>query len=422
MSAPAKENLTSLVTDLYRHVLSDIVKDRAFKDLPSLLALINQGPYVDEEAVRLKLIDQLGYYDEMITKMQSANNAAYQVIKLGRYFDEVTKARLADIEAEMAESKSFPDHLALIYASGTIISGSEDDQAAHIKSYVSLGGDALFADDIAKAIQKAANNEKVKAIIIRLDSPGGSPSASEAIRHAIMKAKEKGKPVVVSMGGTVASGGYWLASAADHIVAMPTTITGSIGIFGGKIVMGDLAQKLGVTFDGITIGQNAGMWSPRKPFNEFERARFQNSLNHTYRQFITRVAEGRKLESARVMALAEGRIYTGKQAEKLKLVDSLGTLDDALKAAKTLAKLDTKLEMLIKLYPEPKDPFDLIVRMLDRNISVGDVFREEKILSSSPASSPLLLSLAENVGLVALRDSFLPLDNHLLRMPVEIKF
>lgn len=229
----------------------------------------------------------------------------------------------------------------------------------------------MNAGKIAAALRSAAKDENVAAIVFRVDSPGGEPAAAEAIRRAVVEAKEKGKPVVVSMGGMAASGGYWISAPADKIVAEPATITGSIGIFGGKMVLEDLWGKLGVNWDGVSFGENAMMWSSNQSFTPKMRARLEHVLDSIYAGFRVRVAEGRKMSPEAVMAVAEGRVFTGRQAKENGLVDELGGLDHAVEVAKRLANLDPGLDVPVERFPPQRAPFEMFLKMATDGASIG---------------------------------------------------
>jgi protease-4 len=206
-----------------------------------------------------------------------------------------------------------------------------------------------------KAIRDAAKDDHVVAIVLRIDSPGGSALASDLIWREAERAK---KPVVASLSDIAASGGYYIAAAADRIVAAPGTLTGSIGVVGGKVAVGDALGKVGVHTDVVSKGKNAGWLSMQEPFTPGEREAFLGTMKEVYRLFTSKVAAGRKLEQATVEKLAEGRVFTGRQAKENGLVDRLGTLDDAIDEAKKLAGIDAGDEVARLLLPEPRGLFD----------------------------------------------------------------
>ena len=233
---------------------------------------------------------------------------------------------------------------------------------------VTMGGDTL-----AKAFDDAAKNKNVKAIIFRVSSPGGSPAASDQIHDAVARAQEKGKPVIISMGQYAASGGYYVSANADKIVAMPATITGSIGVLGGKIALEGTFAKVGYNIDGITIGGDyAGAYSPDEPFNQSQKAAYRGQLEDIYEDFTTRVAEGREISLERVKEIAKGRVWTGAQAKDIGLVDELGGVMKAIEVAKELAEIDADAKINLKQYPRPKTTTEQLEDILGGSVKVQD--------------------------------------------------
>ncbi len=242
-------------------------------------------------------------------------------------------------------------------------------------SYAGFGESGMSAEKIAEAFATVRDDENVAAVVFRIDSPGGSPEAAETIRRAIQLTQKKGKPVVVSMGGYAASGGYWVATPADKIVAQPGTLTGSIGVFGGKLEMSGLWDKLGVNWDAAVQGKNARMWSSNQPFSEDEFEKFEGMLGNIYDAFIVRVAEGRHMSKDKVEAIAEGRVWTGRQAKDIGLVDELGGLDRAVQIARELAKLDPEQEAPVLQYPPKKSTLEMFIDLATNgaDASIGNL-------------------------------------------------
>jgi protease-4 len=237
--------------------------------------------------------------------------------------------------------------IAIVHLTGEIREGKGKDDL--------LGGAAAGSETVIKAVREAALDETVAAIVLRIDSPGGSALASDLIWREVKRA---GKPVVASLSDIAASGGYYVAVAADRIVAAPGTLTGSIGVVGGKVAIGPGLEKVGVRTEAVSKGRNAGWMSMSDPFTDSEREAFLGTMKDVYRLFTTKVAAGRKLDIEKVAALAEGRVFTGRMAKEAGLVDRLGTLDDAVDEARQLAGIaaDEKLERL--LLPEPRGLFE----------------------------------------------------------------
>jgi protease IV len=229
-----------------------------------------------------------------------------------------------------------------------------------------LNGDVAGSTRLVKAIRAARADDDVRAIIVRIDSPGGSSVASDVIWRelALTRDEKPSRPLVASMSDLAASGGYYVAMAAPTIVAQPATLTGSIGIFGGKIITGGTFDKVGANIEAITIGRNAGLESPDRPFSESERAKLQEHIRTFYQSFIRKVAESRKLPVARVEQVAEGRVWTGAQARQHGLVDALGGLDRAIALAKERAGIAADTEVEVVSYPPRKTLAELLVEQL----------------------------------------------------------
>ena len=243
-----------------------------------------------------------------------------------------------------------------------ILSGAIVDQA-------DTSGNSTGAD-IAEAITKAHDNKDIKAIILRVDSPGGSPTASETIRRALVKAKLKGKKVIVSMGSVAASGGYWIATDADKIFASPGTLTGSIGVVMGKFEASELWKKLDVNWDGTKFGKNSDFWSMNKPFNKANDARLDVLIDNVYDAFLTRVSEGRGISIEEARNIAKGRAWTGEQALEIKLVDALGGLEDALNETAVMLGLNDRNDLKVIRLPKELSPIERLVETINGQVSM----------------------------------------------------
>ena len=247
--------------------------------------------------------------------------------------------------------------IALVHATGPIQRGPADRQGL-------LDERTIAADDLAEDIADAAGDPAVRAIVLRIDSPGGSAVGSETVRRALVRARAAGKPVVVSMGATAASGGYWIALGADRIVAQPSTLTASIGVVAGKLSGADLSERLGIGWGVVGAGANAGMFSPVAPFDAAGLATRDRVLDETYRAFLGRVAEGRNLPLAAVEAVAGGRVWTGRQAQERGLVDETGGLLDALETARRILGLPSGSAVTLRSWPAPTSPFDRVLDLV----------------------------------------------------------
>ncbi len=251
--------------------------------------------------------------------------------------------------------------IAVIYAAGEIAGGRG--------GYDPLNGPAMGSDTLIEYIRKARKDSSIRAIVLRIDSPGGSASASDAIWRELMLARRDraDRPIVASMSDLAASGGYYIAMPAQVIVAQPSTLTGSIGIFGGKFVTGGLFEKLGARIDSTSIGKNAEMNSPARPYNAEEVKKVDEQLRAFYDDFVRKVAESRGTTPEKIQQIAQGRVWTGQQAKENGLVDALGGLDRAVAIAKERAKIPADQEVELVTYPSPKSLYELISEQLARS-------------------------------------------------------
>ena len=254
-------------------------------------------------------------------------------------------------------------------------------------------GLTMGGDTVAKAFDDAAKNKSVKAIVFRVSSPGGSPAASDQIHDAVARAQEKGKPVIISMGQYAASGGYYVSANADKIVAMPATITGSIGVLGGKIALEGTFAKIGYNIEGITIGGDyAGAYSPDEPFNQSQRAAYRGQLEDIYEDFTLRVAEGRDIPLERVKEIAKGRVWTGTQAKEIGLVDELGGIMKAIEVAKDLADIDEDAKINLKVYPRAKSTSEQFEELLGGSVAISENLAQMSEIMNLPEVQAIIKS------------------------------
>jgi len=385
MSAAHREMMQSIVNDLSDQMIEGMAQGRKL-DVTEMKKHIDEGPYTEKQALDLKLIDAVGYYEDMLvdvgypraalpdvgadadqkdknkesvaTGPEAVRLTGYAFVEETRNQDKGISGFLSNLMRREAPQSSNRDKakIALIFGNGEIIPFRPRTQAA-------FGEGAMEADKIVEAFKSAQRDPDVAAVVFRIDSPGGAPSAAETIRRAIIDTQKKGKPVIVTMSSYAASGGYWIAAPADKIVAQPGTLTGSIGVFGGKFVLAGLWDKLGVHFDTVTAGKRAGMWSANRAFTPEEFAKFDAMLGHVYDAFLERVAEGRKMTIAEVDALAQGRVYTGRQAKALGLVDEIGGLDRAIVLAREAAKLPAEQDVPVARFPPRKSTLEMFVSL-----------------------------------------------------------
>lgn len=335
-SAPVKANMTAMVQDMAAQIAQEMAQGRK-KDVGETTAWMNDGPFTANEALKAGLVTKIDYDDVMVTEAKDKAGKDAELVDSDTYLSLPAASKTPKAKARIA----------VIYAEGILT-----DTQPHGPAKLAERSD-IDTDEVVEAFDDAAKDSSIKAILFRVNSPGGSPVASETIRHALVKAKESKKPVFVSMGAVAASGGYWISMSADRIIADPATITGSIGVVAGKFVIGKLAENLGVKFDGITTSDTAGMLSPASPFSDKARERMNAMLDETYQAFTDHVAKDRKIDPTKMPDLAKGRVYTGKQALEVHLVDELGGMQTAIDALKKELKIEEKDKVELVTLPAP---------------------------------------------------------------------
>ncbi|HEX6730911.1 MAG TPA: signal peptide peptidase SppA [Pyrinomonadaceae bacterium] len=323
MTDAHREYINSLLDDLFIRYVNTIAEARK-KTPEEIRTLIDNAPYNGPKAKEVGLIDEVAYRDEVEKQIKAS---------LGyKETDEFTPVRgeYRDVSPEsLGLNKG--ERMAVIYATGDIGSGRSENSPS--------GDQSIGSDTLSKAVTDAANDKSIKAIVIRVDSPGGSGLASDIIWHAVENANQK-KPVVVSMGDVAASGGYYISASAAKIVAQPSTITGSIGVVAGKPVMKGFYDWLGISNEYVLRGKTAGMFRETEKFSDEERVKFEEWIKTTYYQdFVPKVAKGRKKDVQYIDSVGQGRVWTGGQAKERGLVDEFGGLDRAIEVAKELAKI-----------------------------------------------------------------------------------
>ena len=371
MSEAQKEAMNVILDDLYGQQVEMIANGRGEIDAALAAALIDQGPFTAEEAYQAKLVDAIQYYDELV---QSVEGRAEEKIEIVSDFDKKSTAapELTGFAGfmrlfSMLTASKRPTFgrgkpkVALVYATGPIMPDAPTGPFST--------GQVMTPGVMAKAFREAREDRDVQAVIMRVDSPGGSAVASDAIwREVLLTQREK--PVVVSMSDVAGSGGYYIAMAAGTIVAEPGTITGSIGVLGGKLNLKGLYNKIGLTKEIITRGKNANLYSDYGDFTPTERERLQKLLETIYQDFVRKAAEGRDKTEAEIHELAQGRIWTGKQAKEIGLVDELGGLDTALAIAKKQIGIAPTDEIDIIILPKPKTLFETLIEDMEMDIRI----------------------------------------------------
>jgi protease-4 len=361
MSPESKKQYDLVLDDLYeKGVVQTIVESRAGQkwDAPRVRALIDEAPYTARQAKALGLVDRVAYFDAIEGVIKADLNTDVKVAK--NYLQP--KAEKQDVLGLLMQAmsptkkkKTKATKIALIYAVGAIETGKGGGSL--------FGGSSVGSTTMVEAIREAEADPSVKAIVLRVDSPGGSALASDLIWHELKQCK---KPVVASMGDVAASGGYYITMSAKKVFAEPGTLTGSIGVLGGKIVIGGVMDWAGIKTETLTRGKNAALDSMYVPFSDTEKKSITATMTEVYDQFLTKALEGRtangvKMDRAKLLTLAGGRIWTGRQAKEAGLVDALGTLTDAIAEAKSLAKLSPTEEVEYLMLPEPINPLDKLL-------------------------------------------------------------
>lgn len=337
MSEPNRQQVSSFIGSMYDHLLSEISKSRKISK-ESLFSIADSAKIRDpKDALAFKMIDGLKYKDEVLDELKKLTKTDLK--------KDIKSVSLEDYSPkDKTEEESSKNRIAVIYANGEIMGGEGNDET-------------IGSERISRAIRKARTDDKVKAIVLRINSPGGSALASDVIWRETVLAK-KTKPVIVSMGDVAASGGYYIACAADSIFAQPNTITGSIGVFGIIPNMQKFFNnKLGITFDGVKTGKFADLGSINRPLTESERMIIQLEVNKIYDTFTKKVADGRKKEQSYINSIGQGRVWSGSEALKIGLVDRLGNIDDAIASAAKKAKLK---DYKIVDYPSQVDPISAL--------------------------------------------------------------
>src|SRR5689334_9678063 len=339
MTDAHKEYINSMLDDLYGRYVNTIAQAR-HKTPDEVRALIDNAPYSAAKAKEAGLIDETLYRDDVEKEFKKLLG-----YKDTDTFTPVRSADYRDVEPEsLGLNKG--EKIAVIYASGDIGSGSSENSPS--------GEQSIGSDTLAKALNDAAADKTIKAVVLRVDSPGGSGLASDIIWHAVEATNQK-KPVVVSMRDVAASGGYYISASAPRIIAQPSTIPGSIGVVAGKPVVRGFYDWLGISNEYVLRGKNAGMFRETEKFSDDERAKFEQWIKDTYyNDFVPKVAKGRKRDPQFIDSVGQGRVWTGAQAKDRSLVDEFGGLDKAIEVAKQLANIPANkgVERVILPYPQ----------------------------------------------------------------------
>lgn len=333
-TAPHREATQKVIDSQFGQIVKGIATARSLGE-ETVRDLIGKGPLSGQQALGGKLIDGLAYRDEVVAKLKEQIGKDLKALSFTKYV------------ARAGRPHDRGKTIALIYGLGGVQRGKG--------GYDPISGNmSMGADSVTAAFRAAIEDKDVKAILFRIDSPGGSYVASDTIWRETLRAKEAGKPVIASMGDVAGSGGYFVAMAADKIVAQPGTITGSIGVLSGKILTNGFWNKVGVSWDEVHTTENALLWTSRHDYTPAQWAQFQTSLDRIYEDFISKAAHGRNLPKEKILAAAKGRIWTGEDAKALGLVDELGGLPLALRLAKEAAGVAEDAEVQLEVFPRQK--------------------------------------------------------------------
>ncbi len=367
MSPAHREMATAILDSTYEHFVDGIASSRELT--PEFVrGVIDSAPVAPEELRGLGLVDRVAFLDETLAGLGEG-----PVVKAEDYrgvdpasvgFDPVAR-------------------FALVYGSGNVVMGESDSTSRSPR---------LASDDVSKALEDAAKDPEIAAIIFRVDSPGGSPLAADIVWRAAARAKEAGKPLIASVSDVAASGGYYVLAGADEILASPSSLVGSIGVFVVRPVFGGLLDKLGIGYESMTRGQHADILVATRPLSEGARERMVAELDSIYDTFLDRVAGGRGLSREQVHAVARGRVWTGSQAVDVGLVDSLGGLRAAVRRAKERAGIDPDADVALVPYPEPRS----LVEQLDEALQQAAVVAAPRLPALLQQLEPLVGAWSEN--------------------------
>ncbi len=384
-SEPVRENMTSLIDSLYDDLVTTIVKDRPLS-IAQAKEVIDTGLITAKRAKELGLIDRIAYPDTLRNELAETYRARPLVYVKNYGQKEVDtdfsgpmgafKLMQAMMGGGASSRQAKGKKIAVVYAVGPISTGKSESSP--------FGGETMGSSTVAKALRDANEDKQVVAVVLRIDSPGGSALASDLIWH---ETQALDKPLVASMGDVAASGGYYIAMGADKILASPGTVTGSIGVVGGKLAYTGLYEKLGVTTETIERGKNSGLFSSSGKFTDSQREVVKAMMEDMYQQFTSKAAEGRHMPVDKLRELAGGRVYTGRQAKENGLIDDLGTLHDAVLEAKKLAGLEKDAEVKIEVLPPPTNFLESLFGELEAE-------REVRIGQGLESLAPELVELA----------------------------
>ena len=340
MTPPHKESLERLLADIYASTLAGIARNRRL-DIEAVKRIVEESPISNQAYLEAKLIDDILYEDEILGDAKE---------------DDITVS--FDIYKETTSPRPYEGikRIAVIFASGEIHQGKSGSKSL-------FGDEVMGSDTVVEYLKFARRNRFVKAVVLRVDSPGGSAIASDAIRREAEQVA-KVKPLVISMADLAASGGYWLSMSTPHVMALPQTITGSIGVISGKFILKNLYDKIGVKKEIVKTSKYADIFWDNREFNQDEQDKIMTMIEHLYRLFLEVVSKSRHMNIEEVDKIARGRVWAGSSAFNLKLVDKLGGLDEAINEAKKLANIPHEEEIGVQIYPRKKTFLDVVFELM----------------------------------------------------------
>ncbi|MFQ5771253.1 MAG: signal peptide peptidase SppA [bacterium] len=383
MSPAHREATEALLDDIYEEFVRSVCEKRAL-ERATFESVMDRGIYQSQEALEQNLVDALKYESEVVEILKEKVYGSESTDSKDRTLHTISVERYAKVSPEEVGLRK-GSKIALIYAIGGIVPGKS--------GYDPLNGRNMGAQSIVSMLRTVKNTQAIKAVVLRVDSPGGSALASDVIWAEIEKVQKK-KPVIVSMSDVAASGGYWIAMGSDAIVAQPTTITGSIGVVGAIFDLSGTYDKLGIVWETVKKGKHADMLTDKRPLTEEEWQVFKKNTYDIYQTFVEKVAEGRGKTWDEIHEIAQGRVWTGKRALQYGLIDSLGGLDAALAIAKKKAKIAADAPSQWIVYPQPKGLFESLFEKLSVRAAnlFADKFQEWTVIQNLPSETKSLLA------------------------------
>ena len=376
---PAHREMTeSLNRDLYDQLVRGIADARR-QDVDTVRRLLDDGPFPPDAARRAGLVDELAYLDQLDDRVAALKDGAEE----RRLIEESAYQRVSPAAAGIRPRS----RMAVLYVTGLIVSGRS--------AYDVVNGPTAGSDTVVEQLQRIREDDSIRAIVVRVDSPGGSSVASDVIWRELMITRDgrPSRPLVVSMSDLAASGGYYVSMPAHVIVAQPATLTGSIGIYAGKFALGGTMEKLGVATETVTSGRNAGMHSPFEPFTPEQRAKVRDYMDGFYDGFVEKAAASRRMRPEQIDAVAQGRVWTGRQAQERGLVDALGGLDRAVAIAKERAGIAADEDVELVTYPPRRTLYEAIADRLQSSSALvwGPLVAGEDLRAMAALTAPLRL-------------------------------